>query len=62
MSKKGRTSIVLLGSLVLCLICIPLAFMAYGAKVDRTALNRRIALLRITARRYRQHDLLPVRV
>jgi hypothetical protein len=49
MSKKGRTSVLLLGSLVFCLICIPLAFLAYGAKLDRTALNNRMALLQATA-------------
>jgi hypothetical protein len=48
MSKKGRTSVLLLGSVVACLICIPLAFLAYGANLDRTALNNRMALLNAT--------------
>jgi hypothetical protein len=49
MSKKGRSSILLLGSLVVCLICIPLAFLAFGAKLDRGPLNNRMALLQATA-------------
>ena len=48
MSKKGRTSVVLLSSLVISLLFIPLVYLAYGAKVDRTLLNRRIALLDAT--------------
>ncbi len=48
MSKKGRTSIFLLGSLVLALSCVPLAFLAYGAKLDRNTLNNRIADLEST--------------
>jgi hypothetical protein len=49
MSKKGRSSLVLLGSLVACLLLIPLAYLTYGARLDRVALNKRIALLESTA-------------
>lgn len=45
MSKKGRSSVLLLGALVGCLLSIPLVFIANAARLDRTTLNKRIALL-----------------
>ncbi|MFO7534841.1 MAG: thrombospondin type 3 repeat-containing protein [Kiritimatiellia bacterium] len=48
MCKEGRFSILMLGSLVVCLVFCPLASEAFGAQVDRAALYRRIALLEAT--------------